>query len=186
MVKKLIIGVFLISLCFCNQGFAASYNSSNDPAWIIDKQKLEKIQECSDVWDILWPWAKSGNLEARTMLYTYTVVSSAYNSKFLLPGESGDLVTKMRNILILGVHSEDYKETSNSDDAVRSVVRSMYKQYEFDARDKGKKFLQCLDSKGTKNCSKLAVEAGLVPSFENYAKQIDAFVNAGMEVQCTN
>lgn len=165
--------------------FSVSAVAAENSAWLEFKQQSHgEVKKCADVWEGLWPFAKERNLEARVMLYNAMVIGPD-TQQLLAPGNTGDLVTKIRDIVIMAVHSEDYKSQSERDDFFRSAAHSFYELYGFKSNPQGEKFMQCVEENLSDNCADIAVKAKLVPSFEEYSKQIDAFLEQGMQSSCT-
>ena len=178
--KYIKIFLFLSALFFASANFVHAEES-------IALQKLSQTTKCSEEWDVLWPLAKQGDLEARVIL-TIKVFGLMHHPDLCPPGGC-DYASKLRNILIMTVHASDYKFPDNEEYEgtklyFKSAFDFVFERYQLGYENgKGEKFLKCLyQSKGS--CAKIAVDEGLVPSFEEYAKEIDAFTNAGFKSKC--
>ncbi|MCC7305011.1 MAG: hypothetical protein IT558_01995 [Alphaproteobacteria bacterium] len=184
------IKIFFIALVIVllNAGITKADNSfttqSQDPEWLAAKKSLENLvqeEKCSEYWNILWPWAKKGNLEARALLLISLAPPPDMNIIYA-PGSSGDYISKLRDITIMSVHSHGYKEKWFED--YKNLISDLYVQVGFDEISAGKDFLKCVKDTPSANCIDIAVKEKLVPSFEEYASQIDALMKEGMKSTC--
>lgn len=160
------------------------------PAYATDEQlsplirELQAAGDCAKYWDILWPKAKAGDMEARWNMY-FLMVSPPHMDIMFAPSASQDYVTKMRNAYIIAVHAYDYDGENLSDEEKEVIADykktslSLFKHAGFSEE----KFMACV-RKGKSKCSHLAVEEKLVPSFEDYAKEIDALMAQGIKSTC--
>lgn len=155
--------------------------SSDDPAWIADRghlQALLKEHACDKVWKTLWPWAKRGNMEARFLIFMLMVPPPDADILYA-PGNSGDYATTMRDALVMAVHSFDFEEESRERADYARTALSMFSG----KSGRWERFARCARS-GKRGCGDIAVKDKLVPSFEDYALQIDALMDKGMTGSC--
>lgn len=163
-----------------------SHAKEEKPSWVEDKAHLEELiseNKCTEYWDVLWPWAKKGNLEARAWLFILMAPPPKITPIFA-PGNSGDLITKIRNIVIMAAHSHDYQGDLSLWPGYKNTTNELYKMVGFNKSVKGKQFLECTKDNKAKDCTEIAVKSKLVPSFEKYAEQMDMFIEDGMRSKC--
>lgn len=159
--------------------------------WQKISKQIEELPDdnnrCEKVWNILWPLAKKGNMSARYMLLVGMMPPPDMNP-ILAPGNSGDIISSHRDVAIMAVHSHAYKAENGApsltyDNEYFEPVYKLYHAVGFDEINSGKRFLKCLDER-KENCSSLAVEGGLIPSFKKYSSQIDTFIKNGEKARC--
>lgn len=162
--------------------FSTSARSDDASDWAADKARLEQLANegrCEGYWDVLWPWAKKGNDEARELLLV-SLLPGPHMEGVCSPGSQCDFVTHMRDIIIVAVHASpiQYKE-------YKEAVNSYFQQWGFEDVKQGKEFMECFNNTTSdKDCASLAVGANIVPSFEEYAAQIDAMLADGLKSKC--
>lgn len=159
--------------------------AEDDPAWTNAFSALERAREedrCSDFWDILWPLAKQGNREARSSLIVL-LIPFPHIDQIFAPGNEGDLISTLRDATIFGIH---FAESLDGEllDIYSDTIFRLAQDMGFEHREEGKKYLACMKEKPFKNCANIAVNGGLIPSFESYAKQIDLFMVNGIKSSC--
>jgi hypothetical protein len=144
-------------------------------------------RDCEAAWNAVWPYAKSGETEARLWLAFFTHIWG-----LVPPGVGNDSLTRLRNQVILSVHGFPYSDNwfekfskgemalSSGDDLARRGLKGLLGQ-DFLAKRGGRELVQCLDD-GTdpKACISLAVESGFVPDFESFAREVDALASANL------
>lgn len=182
--------ITLAILAIYLNGFTAL--AATDDKWLSDKARLEKLssdkaemsdeERCQAIWDILWPWAIKDNLEARSYLF-FLMAPPPHMKPLLLPGNTGDSVTKFKDAIIMAVHSYPYQFDTDMKETYQNVAHTLYQQAGFEQSSSGRKFLKCLEN-SENNCAEIAVQERLVPSFEEYAKNIDVFISAGIKSHC--
>lgn len=149
-------------------------------------KELQAAGDCAKYWDILWPKAKAGDMEARWNMY-FLMVSPPHMDILFAPSASQNYVTKMRNATIMAAHAYDYDGESpffgkNEKAAIadyKETAAWLFKHAGFPE----KKFMACV-TEGKTKCTHLAVEEKLVPSFEDFAKEIDALMAQGIKSTC--
>lgn len=137
------------------------------PAWVDAKSHLQALdkEDCSGVWDLLWPWAKKGNLEARVLLFNAMI-----NDGVTPPGRVDyDFKKYTHDALAMALYSYGYDGTA-ADDFYRKaeVMWSVYGKWP-DLTP----FRLCVVEAKSSTCVAHAVSAGFIPSFDEYAKEID-------------
>jgi hypothetical protein len=157
---------------------------AEEPSWESDKASLEALssqnlsddERCGATWGILWPWAKKGNLEARERLYFYTLMMP-HNDVIQMPGSHGDFASRLYDGLILAVHSSgaQYK---------KDIYVDLVKGFLSDLGLERTKFYRCFKDEQTEDCARVAVEEGLVPSFEDFSTDIEMFLAQGKKQTC--
>lgn len=151
-------------------------------------KELQAAGDCAKYWGILWPKAKAGDMEARWNMY-FLMVSPPHMDILFAPSASQDYITKMRNAAIIAAHAYDYDGENpfneNEKEAIADYKETavlLFKDAGF-FKTKNEKFMTCV-TKGKPKCTHLAVEEKLVPSFEDYAKEIDALMAQGIKSTC--
>lgn len=120
--------------------------------------------DCAKAWDLLWPWAKNGRTEARAIL-----AGGIHASGLTPPGASTDAVTRFRNLVILTVHG-----AADGDATTMTILKGLLAS-DLATNIGGRKLKTCLDAgRAPDVCVRVAIESGFVPSFAEYARQIDA------------
>ena len=167
-------------------------NESETETWDLDSRRLKNLKSenltvedrCNITWDTLWKWSKKGNLQARASLFFFSYPVGAHSSVINLPGRDGDDLTQQRDVLILGIHSlgVNFEEESLN----RSFSNQTKIVFEGFLNDRLKKepFYKCFIENSDQSCTKIA-EQTLIPSFESYAKEIDALISSGMKPNCS-
>lgn len=164
----------------------ASPESLDEPAWIADRgllQELLKQHACDKVWATLWPWAKRGNMEARFLLFMLMVPPPDADILFA-PGNVGDYATTMRDALVMAVHSLEFEDGSSESKHYRDVKVNLFRSFGGEESPRAASFMACLN-KDSSGCVEFAVKEKLVPSFDEYAAQIDALMENGMTGSCS-
>lgn len=151
-------------------------------SWEQDKARFEKQifpkgneeKKCQAAWNLLWPWARKGNLEARALL-----LMDAYTNGRIMPGRNRDWITVSRDMMILAVHSAGVEgETYNK------ILDEQYKtEFAKSVFSKGSD-LNCFVQSRSQDCTKTAVAHHVVPSFKQYADEIDLLIKAGKRSVC--
>lgn len=156
-----------------------------DADWLSDRARLEALddsEKCTRGWEILWDWSKRGNEEAQSLLLV-TMMPPPDMAPLTLPGSSQDYVSKMRDLLIIAVHTEDALSASPYGKDYESTLGLLYSAGGFEGIPAGRRFLECR-KEGTRDCSAIAVKEMLVPSFDDFAEQIDRLVTNGAKPDC--
>ena len=164
---------------------------NNDINWTRDQQHLKTVltslasdeNKCIAIWDILWPWAKRGNLEARELLFSAVYPTAPDMISLELPGSAGDVLSRRRDAIILAVHTIGFHTGEESiDQNYESDSKHFYSAFLNDG-GQGSAFLKCINTEPNNECAKRFVGI-LFPTFDRYAAQIDAFTKNGMKPRC--
>lgn len=154
--------------------------------WETDKRILQDVDSpdmCLKRWNVLWHWAKNGNREAKHAL-AFLVAPPPDMLPMQMPGTHGDTISRLRDILILSVHSIDYQDKDEIDEYYEELTIGLFKQFQLDQTSSGKDFIKCVVTGKSSECARLAVEAELVPSFDDYASNIDLQIANGATATC--
>ena len=124
--------------------------------------------ECSKAWELVWPWAKRGNVEARAILATGMLAAG-----LSLPGGRNDAITRYRDSLILAVHGAAGGDAAAKEMSLGLVQNSLVSDMG------GAQFTACLKADAApQTCVDSAIKNGFIPDFANYAREIDAVASA--------
>lgn len=136
---------------------AANWPASRDQALLaFDKGN------CDKVWQLVWPRAREGNVQAMAMLAT-----GAYSAGLLPPGISQDGLARLRHTLILSAHAAASNDAANNE-----LLRGLL-QESLIAEAGGRQLQECLAGQTAKEqCIGQAVNTGFLPSLANYAKEL--------------
>ncbi|WP_421724794.1 hypothetical protein [Bauldia sp.] len=134
-------------------------------------ERLLDEGDCASAWDLAWSWAKAGSAQARTDLAS-AIALFGYNP----PGDPGDRYSTLRHALILVVYTDFHDEKLNKEQYVSLlnyiVDEKIGDENEFSPTQI---FRSCVfDKDNMKECQSYAINIGLVPEFEYYARQVDA------------
>ncbi len=117
---------------------------------------------CDKVWQLVWPRAREGNMQAMAMLAT-----GAYSAGLLPPGISQDALARLRHTLILSAHA------AASNDAANNELLNSLLQESLIAAAGGRQLQECLTGQTAKEqCIRRAIDMGFLPSLANYAKEL--------------
>ncbi len=169
-----------ISLCF-----SPSFARSETSRWLADKTLAENLwseKDCSGTWATLWPWAKAGNQEARFMLLRL-MAPPPDMSGIEPPGAAHDYTSDIRDFVVFFAYAAPYKPEETLSESYRSVAKQLFQSTGFSERSGGRDFLTCIES-AKPDCHQIAVEAKLIPTFQEYAAEIDALIAAGFDAAC--
>lgn len=145
---------------------------------------IEGENRCEELWDILWPFAKSGNIEARKSLLFLMAPPPDMSALFSPSNTSNDLLGQYRDIVTMAVHSDAHKNDGSEDNSYSEAALAFYEIVGFKESARGRTFIECVKS-GKSNCATIAVTEQLVPSFDEYAAQQDLFLSNGQNAHCT-
>ena len=151
-------------------------NEAGNLQKLLSNKALPNNEKCQKTWDLLWPQAKEGNLEAREHLFFFSL-AMPHNDTLQMPGSGNNFIARMHDGLILAVHSAgvQYKQEIYVD-----VAEGFFTDLGLEKTE----FYKCFKQNLSTDCSRLAVEEGLVPSFDEFAANIDFFVEQGRKPQC--
>lgn len=120
--------------------------------------------DCALAWNLIWPWARKGQVEARAILAGGVVVA-----ELTPPGSGKDAISRFRHAVILAVHGAaegDRTATELLDGFLRiDIVLDMG----------GRPLKRCFEAGILPaTCVGEAVKSGFVPDFRDYAREVDA------------
>lgn len=153
-------------------------------------KKLTDTETCQSIWDFFWPWAKRGNLEARA--YFYLMLALPGDWAIRTPIDVSDFASRIRTIIILQIHSAGVQYDETIDEDTKSLYPDLAEFYEkqIEVWDgmKGGTYMPCIKEASTKEsaqrCAQIAVQEKLVPSFEDFAAEVDALIAQGLRLTC--
>lgn len=177
--------VLLWVLLFCRCVNASG--EGNDSDWASAKARFEELGqegECEKLWNVLWPWAKAGNLEAR--LYLFLITTPPPDVPFAYPpGSDGSYIERIRDSFILSIHSYGYEfESEDMSNMYHKERWNIYEQLGIKNTMTGRRFLECIKEE-SRDCVDIAVKEKIVPSFHDYARGIDMFLDRGFGSTCS-
>lgn len=181
------------------------YDSASDPEWVAfinqtrtqNRQWLKDQAHCAETWDMLWPWAKKGNYEARGLLLALTVSMMHMNSLVPPGSDPKNRAAHDTDIIIMGAHTMPltkkdsphlFLDPDSGEEYPGANFPFSYATYLIENRrlpnEKKQPYLDCLKETPSHACADIAVKDGLVPSFEEYAAKIDALMAKGIKASC--
>ncbi len=125
--------------------------------------------DCTGAWNLVWPWAREGNIEARAVLASGVVAAG-----LTPPGSHGDAVSQFRHSVILAVHG-----SADGDPVTMEFLNALIRTNLVSDMG-GDKLKRCLDAADTPphTCIASAINDGFVPGFQDYSREIDANASA--------
>lgn len=149
------------------------------------EKEVEQMYDlpCEERWDKLWSSAKQGNLIARAGIL-FLIAPPLDGERIFLPGRTGDSISILRDSIILAVHSTGVKYSVKQYNLAHAETVHTFYSYVPLKEFNGKDFFSCLKEKNTQECADIAVKDRLVPSFEDYANEIDMAMSNGKTVKC--
>lgn len=140
-------------------------------------------RDCETAWNILWPLAKSGDVEARYFLY-------GSSAGIIHPGVTKDPSSYDRHTLALSPYAA-LRPKANYAPGVPSDGRFARQDVPASIRglklgEAGERVSQCYTSDPSlEKCLKLGVSLGVIPKFEDYAREVDKMVSEnGITARC--
>lgn len=160
-------------------------SSSSDAVWM-DRERLWKraarhvaLGNCAEAWDLLWPAAKASN-DFRRILWEFMLPTI---SGLLPPGFGADMTLMLRHYSVLAAHGltgsvvDKDRLTVAGEEAAKTYLR-VHATTATSRRlglHGGDALTHCLSSvTPAAKCVDIAVANGFVPSFDEYAREIDA------------
>ncbi len=155
---------------------------SNNAAWIADKKKLGDLsistkEQCENAWNILWPWAKKGNIFARYGIFSMQTMM--HGPDMMLPGSTRDALSRFRDIKITGAYALRYRDEYPGTLIDQKYIASLMLDH-----IKEPNIRTCFEKDPTQACTQMAVKGGYLPSFQAFAEQVDIFIAAGKKPAC--
>ena len=147
----------------------ACAGANND--WIEAKKQASlaiDAGECTKAWELVWPWAKRGNVEARAILATGMLAAG-----LTPPGGRNDAITRYRDSIILAVHGAADGDAAATEMSLGLVQNALVSDMG------GTQIAACFKAgTGPQTCVDSAIKNGFIPDFANYAREIDAVASA--------
>lgn len=156
-----------------------------DKAYIEKLNRSEDLSKCDLYYNILWGWAKKGNLNARNTLFMQLISHPWQSDNFFLPTATWDVMTKNYYLNTLAVHqigSDEEKNKEYIDFFGGNIIDFQIKDSYGLKPDSD--FGKCMSKERSQKCVEEAVKDGLIPSFDRFARQIDALYAAGFMPIC--
>lgn len=206
--------LILLTALFCLLNtcvfFVSAVAAQDSSEWLADKTKLEDVmaseeindeERCETVWNILWPWAKKGNYEARRWL-TMLLLPMFHGNSITMPTGKEN---RLRDGVIMAAYSLSNTVSKNKEEGIaysldeaatsRALTFLIDESLKRAFPDKDPKyfrdedFLKCIAYRGIfdepiEQCVSSAVEGGLFPTFEEYASGIDEAIAEGKKAKC--
>ena len=171
---SIVIAVSIVICGLLSPGSRDAHAQVSDWEFVEFKEAIAAFSrwECRRGWDILWPFAKAGNSEARYLLW---------GAKFNPSPPGLDLRTSPqteweRHKLTLGA----YAGLARIPPSLGGVNhQSLRREIQIYLRDlslgaNGARVAQCYASDGSfRDCLTMAVTLGVVPKFEDYAEEVE-------------
>lgn len=135
-------------------------------------------EQCVARWNILWPLAKAGNLKARNSLFMNLIFSFVR-----IPDYPSDILSMNRLGVTLFMHSRGAPRAySNLDHLDPRGLGLSYSS--FSALTQNEPVMTCMARGERQECTRLAVQQKLIPSFDGLAAEIDGYLQNGKTFQC--
>ena len=153
----------------------------DSPQWQRERALIVDTRSaCQARWDMLWRWAKRGNLEARHLLLESESGALPLFTRTPLSADNANDQLWLR--VFLAIHQLGYVGSSAaSADTARQALDHIGTW-----KHKGTAaFTACYNTSPDTDCTAIAIEQGMVPTFKAYADQIDARIAAGAQPVCT-
>lgn len=147
------------------------------------------LANCDLFYNVLWSWSKKGNLSARFMLLA-TIAFSGFEKgmgHFVMPTTSWDEMTRKRYLSLLTLYQIGSKEdTEGFGDADKEENRYFFDTFitKINGLEPDSKFGKCMGKERSQKCVEEAVKDGIIPSFDRFAREIDALYAAGFMPIC--
>ena len=150
----------------------------------VDKSGLTINHQCQATWDIIWPLAKAGNLEARYALHGY--FSHGYGLYYA--GQGFDLLSRPRLLALLYFHSLGSPSLTGDINYMKvgiSTAPSFAHNYpEFSSISSYPSIQQCVLDAPSQACTKMLVDRTLIVSFERFSVEVDALLKSDATINC--
>lgn len=195
MPKPLLGMIVALSLCGCSlfpelYDLQAEYYSPGR-VWRVDLPEFKRASvalgawDCRTAWNTMWPLAKAGNADARHFLAT------SMNGQMDPPGVDWSSPQSMRSqhVLTLSAYAAMASLRPDQGDPdhkwIRRAIPSSLRQLALGA--KGEQVAECYRSGSFRRCLDLAVSLGVVPTFEDYAEEVErAERETGRSASCVD
>lgn len=124
--------------------------------------------DCAEAWYAVWPAAKNGVFEARSIL-----AGGVYALGMMPPGATRDAINRMRTTLVLSAHGAGTGDPKDLEFLQLLLAPEIF-------GESGESLSTCLSQPNPDQnaCVASAVEDGFLPSFETYASEVDTLAAA--------
>ncbi len=146
----------------------------------------DNVQECEKWWERTWSLAKDGDLEARAQISDEMSLN-----RFMIIRNPSDIILRQREYLIWRIHSLGLGKQADYSRPENAELRQANLDMLFGGNSNPSRrpmndspFGRCMLEKANQDCVRLAVERRIVPSFENYVKELDLALQRGAQVKC--
>ncbi len=182
--KNIFLSIFVLFSLIVVWSLSAKADEISGDTWETAKKKMESVTfgsmsdeaQCQFVWDTLWRWSKRGNVEARYNLFRFVYPGWPGLPHIMMPGRVGDEISLVRDSAILGVYSLEYRSDVDIESFLNETIGVV---------PAGQWFIQCIKEDSIKSCVRAAhSRANLIPSFEEYALEIDTLIAGGAKQKC--
>lgn len=153
--------------------------------WERDKAFLEnlsisKTEDCNKIYSILWYWSKKGNLDARFYLLA-SIATPPDSGSLVLPTVSQDNMALKRYVSTIAVNQIGSKAEKVDAEIIRYVDSLII---DVSGLEPSSQFGLCLKKRRSAKCTEIALENGIVPSFDKFSEEIDTLYAAGYYPFC--
>jgi len=168
----LVSAVLVCALLSAWTGNARAQTSRWDSPEFKEAAAAEARWDCKTAWDIIWPFAKMGNNEARFFLFKSVV--NRTNPPGYYSGLSSSSFS--RHLFILGIYGALASVAPERGDPSHAWARKEVPILinELALGQRGDLVAQCYKSgDALGHCLDLAVSLGVAPKFEDYAEEVE-------------
>jgi len=188
--QRLKVRIYIRIIAVCSSALLGQwpYGATAQTAWespeFLQATEAFRRGDCQTAWDIVWPLAKAGSAEARYFLYG-TIIS-----RMIPPGDSGvPRSVFVRHNLVLAAYAALAVPRPGQGDPnhrwARNEIPNSIKALALGV--KGDRVAQCYKSDASfQECLALAVSLGIIPTFEDYAAQVERQAGeTGLSARCS-
>jgi|GEM_PF-2114099 len=167
--------------------FTEDWTPAQLEQWMKSRQENAEInsssrthsQKCLARWSLIWELAKIGNLQSRLDLYI------GLGQQWIeIVGRPNDRLSRIRDGMALYFYMLGSPD-SNGEKPYFSVMRTFGISGEFSKTfEENEPLRECLKQELSQRCTKIAIEHKLIPTFEQYAAEIDMYLKQGATIEC--
>ena len=168
----LVSAVLVCALLCAWTGNARAQSSSWDLPEFKEAAAAASRWDCKTAWDIIWPFAKRGNNEARFFLFRLVINNT--NPPGYYSGLSSSFLS--RHLFTLAIYGALAGIAPDGGDPSHAWARKEVPILinELALGQRGDLVAQCYKSgDALRNCLDLAISLGVAPRFEDYAEEVD-------------
>lgn len=158
------------ALCFSMLLIAPVAFGQDDNEWKVARSKISELArqgKCSEEWDLLWHWAKSGQLQARTQLGM-----AIHWDLIFPPGLNQDLGTLRRHKYTFMIHALLSVDLATASPEMLQVWRDLVIGKVFTGGAYHPVY-DCLSQIDRRVCTAKLVTDEFVADFDTYARELD-------------